>query len=151
MPNQIKMPARVRKYLMHNFSEIEIDEFKIIKVLGDGNTAVTYEVEDQYGFPWALKLVTRESYGDRAPFREIGRFARAKDKRFLIFPEGIGDFPLKLGEKTYNFYWFKSRRVEGQTLKSYFESKPQFSAKTEILRYIENINPLAKAPTISLL
>lgn len=139
MPDQIEMPARVRKYLMDNFSEIEIDEFKIIKVLGSGNTAVTYEVEDQNGLPWALKVVKRESYGDRAPFREIGRFARAKDKRFLVFPEDVGDHSLKLGSKTYDFIWFKSRCVEGQTLKSYFESKTQFSAKTEILRYIENI------------
>jgi serine/threonine protein kinase len=139
MTDQIPMPTSVRRHLEFNMIDQEVNGFTIKKVLGTGNTAVTYEVEDQYSFPWALKLVTHESYGDRAPFREIGRFARAKDERFLVFPKEVGDWSLKLRRKTYDFIWFKSRCVEGQTLKAFLGSNTQFSAGTEILRYIENL------------
>lgn len=139
MPDQISMLPSVRSHLKFYMIGQEVEGFRIKKVLGDGNTAVTYEVEDKYGIPWALKLVTRESYGDRAPFREIARFARAQDERFLVFPKEVGDWYLKLRRKTYDFIWFKSRRVMGQTLKGFLESNTQFSTRTEILRYIENL------------
>jgi hypothetical protein len=119
--------------------EQQINGLTIKKVLGHGETAVTYKVEDKGGIPWALKLVTRESYGDRAPFREIVRFSQTEDDRFLIFPQDVGDWELPLGGETYKFVWFKSKLVKGDTLKKFLESGVNFSAETEIMRYAENI------------
>ena len=137
---QKKMPPQIRHHLEHKMVGEEINGLRIIEVLGPGNTAVTYEVQDRYGIPWALKLVTRESYGEKAPFREISRFAPTKDERFLVFPKEIGDWVLNLsGSKSCEFVWFKSRLVRGLTLKKFLESNTQFSAKIEILRYMECI------------
>ena len=82
MAKQVQMPASVCRYLETNMIGQEINGFTIKQVLGCGNTAVTYEVEDRYGIPHALKLVMRKSYGDKAPFREIARFSQTKDERF---------------------------------------------------------------------
>lgn len=139
MIKQVDMPSIVRKHLEEEMIGATICGFKIMQVLGAGNTAVTYEVKDEHGFPWALKLVTRESYGERAPFREIGRFSEVNDERFLVFPKGIGDWTLDLKGKKYDFIWFKSRCVRGKTLKKFFETEQAFSTKTEILRFIENL------------
>jgi hypothetical protein len=144
MPDQIQMPVLVRRHLETRMIGEQIAGLIIKRVLGLGNTAVTYEVEDQYGVPWALKLVSRESYGDRAPFREIARFAQAKDERFLVFPKEVDDWSVKLGEKLYEFIWFKSRLVRGQTLNDFLGRKTHFSAKAEITRYVENITAALK-------
>jgi len=119
MAGQIQMPMPVRQYLKTQISADEIPDFTIKNVLGDGNTAVTYEVHDKSGFPWALKLVYKESYGDRAPFREIGRFAKVRDERFFAFPKETGDWSLKLKNRNHEFIWFKSRCVRGQSLKKF--------------------------------
>lgn len=139
MAEQIQMPDNVREHLETNMIGQKICEFKILNVLGAGNTAVTYEVEDKHGFPWALKLITRESYGDRAPFREIGRFSKVNDERFLVFPKEIGDWSFQQKDNTYEFIWFKSRCVKGKTLKSFLETNNQFSVRKEIFRFIENL------------
>ena len=139
MAEQVKMPASLRNHLEAKMIGQEIDGFTIRDVLGCGNTAVTYDVRDKYDIPWALKLVMRESYGGRAPFREISRFADTEDDRFLVFPKEIGDWILNLGRKSYEFVWFKSKPVRGVTLKSFLESGTNFSAHTEILRYVENL------------
>lgn len=140
MAPQIQMPAPVRQHLKTKMVGKEIAGLKIKKeVLGCGNTAVTYKVEDKYGIPWALKLVTRESYGDRAPFREIARFSQTNDERFLVFPKETGDWPLKIKSKTYDFIWFKSRLVNGQSLEKFLESHTQWVGNIEICRYLENL------------
>jgi len=139
MTDQIPMPTAVCQHLKNNMIGQEINGLRIKEVLGSGNTAVTYEVEDKYGIPWALKLVTCESYGDRAPFREIARFSQVRDERFLVFPKEVDEWFLKLESKNYEFICFKSRCVRGQTLKNFLASNTQFSAKTEIFRYMENL------------
>ncbi len=139
MTNQIPMPPSACRHLKNNMIGQEINGLRIKEVLGSGTTAVTYKVEDKYGIPWALKLVTCESYGDRAPFREIARFSQAEDERYLVFPKEVGDWSLPLRGKTYEFIWFKSRAVKGQTLKDFLASNTQFPAKAEILKYMENL------------
>jgi serine/threonine protein kinase len=141
MADQIPMPDKARKHLETNMLGQKISGMTIFEVLGSGNTAVTYEVHDENGVPWALKLVSRESYGKAAPLREVGRFSEAEDERFLVFPKEIGDWTLKLKGKDekFSFIWFKSRRVNGQTLLKFLEDNENFSAKTEVFRFIENI------------
>lgn len=139
MAEQVKMSAFLRNHLEAKTIGQEINGFIIKRVLGCGNTAVTYEVEDRYGIPHALKLVLRKSYGDKAPFREIARFSQTKDERFLVFPKEIGDWTLKLKGKAYDFVWFKSRRVDGQTLEQFIASGTQWFGNTEIPRYLENL------------
>jgi len=139
MANQKQMPIRVRNYLKTTILDDGISGFMIRKILGDGNTAVTYEVYDTNGFTWALKLVYKESYGDRAPFREIGRFTKAKDERFVAFPKEVGDWSLKIRNRTYEFIWFKSRCVQGQSLSEFLSSNVNFDADAEVQRYIESI------------
>jgi hypothetical protein len=138
MPDQQDMPAHVREHLEQNMIQQEICGFRIGEKLGAGNTAITDQVEDQNGFSWALKLVTAESYGDRAPYSEIARFAGVRDDRFLVFPKEIGEWTLTLGEETFRFIWFKSRRVNGQTLKGYLKSGVPFNARTEVEKFIEH-------------
>ena len=75
VPEQLDMPARVRQHLETEMIGKHIDRFLVKDVLGSGNTAVTYEVKDDYGAEWALKLVTKESYGERAPLGEVVRFS----------------------------------------------------------------------------
>jgi hypothetical protein len=133
------MPRDVRRHLETNMVGDIIADFKILKLLGAGNTAVTYEVEDKYNVLWALKLVTAESYGERAPLREIARFSQVEDERFLVFPKEIGDWTLELNKQSFQFIWFKSRSVKGQTLKNYLESDIQFHAITEAQRCTEHL------------
>ena len=139
MPDQIDMPAHVRRHLETAMMGETVADFRIRRALGAGNTAITYEVEDEYGVVWALKLVTIESYGDRAPLREVARFARAEDERFLVFPKEIGDWTLTLKNQKFDFIWFKSRSVKGQTLKKFLESDIQFHTMTEALRCTEHL------------
>ena len=139
MADQKQMPVPLHKYLTTQISPDAIPGFTIQNILGDGTTAVTYEVHDKSGIPWALKLVYKESYGDRAPFREVGRFAKARDERFLAFPKETGDWFLKLRNRKYEFIWFKSRCVRGQSLKKFLASNTNFDANIEVLRYIENM------------
>ena len=139
MDEQIPMPLPVRQYLESKMIGKNISEWTIKDVLGSGNTAITYEVEDKYGIKSALKLVTRESYGERAPFREIGRFSRVEDERFLVFPKEVGDWSLEYRHKKTDFIWFRSRCVKGVTLKKFLESNTQFITSIEISRYIEDI------------
>jgi len=139
MAKQIEMPPELKSHLENKMIGTEINGMRIKQLRGSGNTAATYEVEDEFGIPWALKLVTRDSYGDKAPLREIVRFANTVDNRFLVFPIAIGDWPLKLKNTTYKFIWFKSRCVKGETLEDFIESGVQFSAKHEIERYMTNL------------
>ena len=139
MNKQISMPASVKKHLTTQMIGEIIDGFKVEEFKGAGNTAVTYKVRDQDGFLWALKLVTPGSYGARAPFREIARFSEVSDERFLIFPKGIGDWELKLKGKSHPFIWFKSRFVDGDTLRKFLTGSNQYSIKEEINRYVEHI------------
>lgn len=139
MSKQVHMPASLRNHLKTKMIGQEIGGLTIISVLGCGNTAVTYYVRDKNDIPWALKLVTRESYSERAPFREIARFSDTEDERFLVFPKAIGDWKKKFGQKIYEFLWFKSKPVSGKTLKVFLESGTNFSSHTEILRYVENL------------
>lgn len=139
MASQIKMPDKVRNYLENILIGRSIKGLKLNKVLGNGNTAVTYETEDNYGIPHALKLVLHEYYEDRAPFREIARFSLAQDERFLVFPKDVWDWNLKLEGLKYTFVCFKSRCVRGLTLNKFLESNIQFSASLEIQKFIENI------------
>lgn len=138
MTAQIGMPERLRNHLARMVGQ-EIDGFRVKEIIGSGNTAVTYGAVDRDYMPWALKVVTRDSYGARAPFREIARFAQTKDERFLVFPKRVGDWRLRLDTTLYEFVWFASRRVDGHTLQHFLRSDTQFSAKTEILRYMENL------------
>ncbi len=46
---------------------------------------------------------------------------------------------MELGGKKYEFIWFLSRCVKGQTLRDFLESNLGFSAKTEIHRYVEHL------------
>jgi hypothetical protein len=144
MPDQIHMPESVRKHLKTKMIGTEINGLTIEEVIGSANTAVTYQVREQSGVHWALKLVTRESYGDRAPFREVARFAGVEDERFLALPKEVGDYCLKLRGKAHEFIWFKSRLVGGciplskrKTLKSFLKSGTEFSPRIEILKYLE--------------
>jgi len=139
MADQEQMPVRLRQHLVTEIAPDAIPGFTIQGILGDGTTAVTYEVHDRSGFPWALKLVYKESYGDRAPFREIGRFAKARDERFCAFPKETGDWSLKLGNRKYEFVWFKSRCVRGQSLERFLASNTDFDATVEVNRYIEHV------------
>ena len=139
MPDQIPMPKTVRSYLEKEMFGKQIADFTIKEVLGAGNTAITYGAEDRYGHIWALKLVTRESYGDRPPFREVARFAQAVDKRFLVFPEETGDWELPHEKKNVQFIWFRSRCVRGKSLESFLQSVHSFSPLTEVRRFIENL------------
>jgi len=139
MLNQIEMPTMVRKYLQTSMLGEKIHEYTVKKFLGGGNTAVAYEVEDTNGVTWALKLVKLESYGDRAPFREVARFTQVEDERFLVFPKEVGDWKLVRANEAIDFVFFKSRCVKGITLREYLKSGTQFSVKTEVRRYIENL------------
>lgn len=140
MAKQVGMPASVKEYLEDQGRVGDnIKGFTILERKGSGNTAVTYKVRDENGFFWALKLVTRKSYGDRAPFREVSRFSKTNDKRFLIFPMDVGDWTLKLGGKNYEFVWFKSEFVDGVTLRQFLASDSQYSIEEEVTRYIEHI------------
>ena len=139
IPEQQDMPAHVREHLANKMIGQEISGFRIKEKLGAGNTAITYGVEDPDGFPWALKLVTAESYGERAPSREVARFAGVRDERFLVFPKEIGEWELKLENEAFDFIWFKSRRVGGQTLKDYVDSGVPFNARTEVEKCIEHL------------
>jgi hypothetical protein len=139
MADQIDMPTHVRRHLETAMEGETIAHFTIGKSLGAGNTAITYQVEDEYGVVWALKLVTIESYGDRAPLREVARFARVEDERFLVFPKEIGDWTLELKKERFEFIWFKSRSVNGQTLRKFLESDIQFNAMSEALRCTEHL------------
>jgi hypothetical protein len=136
---QIPMPAQVRKRLETSMIGEKIDALTVRRVLGSGETAITYEAVDEYGAPWALKLVTRESYGERAPFREVARFAQALDQRFLVFPQAIGDWSTKRGNRTVDFVWFKSRCVRGETLERFVTAGKLFSIRNEVRLYMENI------------
>ncbi len=139
MPKQISMPTAVKEHLETKMIGEEISGFKVKEYKGSGNTAVTYKVYDSDGLPWALKLVTVESYGNRAPFREISRFSEAADERFLVFPKGVGDWNLKLKGKKYQFIWFKSRFVDGVTLQKFMASCNQLSLEEEVKRFIEHL------------
>jgi len=139
MNGQIQMPTSILNYLKTSMFGENISGFTIKNVLGNGNTAVTYEVNDKDGFPWALKIVYKKSYGDRAPFREIGRFAKARDQRFLAFPKETGDWSLKLRNRSYEFIWFKSRCVRGKSLEEFLSANTNFNANIEVLRYIEHM------------
>jgi len=139
MPEQKLMPKPVRRHLESRMLGAKIQHLTVENVLGCGNTAVTYEARDDSGVRWALKLVTRESYGDRAPFREVARFSEAEDERFLVFPKEIGDWTLRVGSKDHEFVFFKSRCVRGVTLEEFITSHTNFCTKTEILRYAENV------------
>jgi hypothetical protein len=139
MPEQRPMPVSVRKHMKTKMLGQKIEDMTIHEVLGCGNTAITYGVEDGNGLPLALKLVTRESYGDRAPFREIARFSKTEDDRFLVFPKGTGDWALTLHSKEYEFIWFKSDRVNGLTLHEFLTSGTNFCPKTEVMTYADNI------------
>jgi len=139
MPEQIPMPKGVRRRLEIEMIDCQINGLTVKKVIGSGNTAITYEVEDRYGQIWALKLVTRESYGDRAPFREVARFSQVRDKRFLVFPEDVGDWEYREDGKVVQFVCFKSRCVKGKTLETFLTSGVCFAARTEIRRFIENL------------
>lgn len=70
MGDQIRMPDDVRERLVRDMVDQEIrangNVFRVLRVLGGGNTAVTFAVDDEYGIHWALKLVTQES--DGVPF-----------------------------------------------------------------------------------
>lgn len=83
---QIGMPIKVLKYMSVEMIGEKIADYTILSVIGEGNTAITYKVEDEYGAIWALKLVTLESYGERAPISEVSRFSRINDKRYLAPP-----------------------------------------------------------------
>lgn len=139
MPEQIDMPLHVRSHLETKMVRQKICGFRVKELLGVGNTAVTYEVEDGTGALWALKLVTRESYGDHAPLREVARFAQVRDDRFLVFPKKIGDWSIKLKGRKFEFIWFLSRCVRGQTLKKYLESGVQFNARTEVQKCVLHV------------
>lgn len=139
MTKQFSMPAFVRDHLEKQMIGELIADFRVEEFKGAGNTAVTYKAKDQDGFSWALKLVMPESYGGRAPFREIARFSEVSDERFLVFPKGIGDWTLKLKHKEYAFIWFKSRFVDGDTLRQFLASNNEYSIEAEIRRYIEHI------------
>ena len=97
------MPNGLRLHLKNKMIGKKIEEYTIFKVLGEGNTAVTYEVKDKYQRLWAIKIVTRESYKDRAPIREIVRFAPAEDDRYLILPEDVGDYTLNYRNKNIRY------------------------------------------------
>ena len=92
MPEQVPMPKGARKYLAEEIFGEQIGKMTVKKLLGLGKTAVTYEVVDSFGLTWALKLVTRDSYGDRGALGEVARFAGVRDNRFLVFPEVVGDW-----------------------------------------------------------
>lgn len=139
MPDQIPMPAAAKIHLESEMVGKEIADFTIREVLGAGNTAITYAANDAYGLTWALKLVTRESYGERPPFREVARFAQTTDKRFLVFPEQTGEWKLGDGRKAVQFIWFKSRCVRGKSLESFLHSDLTYSPTTEVRRFIENL------------
>lgn len=132
MNDQIYMPEDVRRRLVDEMLGEEIrangNVFRILRVLGPGNTAVTFEVEDAGGIHWALKLVTQESYRERAPMREVGRFARADDKRFLSFPLDVGDWEFE----GVPFVWFKARCVSGMSLEQFLTSDAAFDSREEI-------------------
>jgi serine/threonine protein kinase len=133
------MPREVRDYLETKMIRRQVGGLTIKKVLGSGNTAITYEAEDKYGIGWALKLVTRKSYGKRVPFMEIKRFAKCRDPRFLVFPEETGKWRLRRSGRVIEFVWFKSRCIRGETLRDFVASSVPFDAKKEIPRYIQNI------------
>jgi len=137
---QVTMSKAVRDHLERNIIGQKIGDLTIQRVLGIGETAVTYEVEDRYGAAWALKLVMRKSYGNRAPFSEIARFSQARDDRFLVFPKEVLEWTLKLGRTRKPFICFKSRKVTGETLEDFLQSKTDFSLHIEILRFMENIS-----------
>ncbi|MCE5250734.1 hypothetical protein LLG96_11000 [bacterium] len=139
MVKQIGMPPSVKRHLEEQMIGQEINGFQVAEFKGAGNTAVTFKVKDSIGFSWALKLVTRDSYGDRAPFREIARFTDEADERFLVFPKEVGEWSLKLRGKVYEFIWFKSRFVDGDILQKFINSNNQFSISEEIKRYIEHL------------
>lgn len=139
MEEQMKMPEHVKAYLKENMMGKEIRGMMIKEVLGIGNTAVTYKAEDEYGTPWALKLVTQESYSPKTPFTEVSRFAKVEDVRFLVFPIEADYTSLNIDGKDYEFVWFKSRCVVGQTLEEFLKSDSNFHARTEVIRFIENM------------
>ena len=109
MAEQAQMPESICEHLEHQMIGKKIAGFAVRDVLGAGNTAVTYEVADKYGIPWALKVVLRESYGDRAPFREVGRFAQTRDERYLVFPKEVGDWRLTLHAGPVDFIWVQEQ------------------------------------------
>jgi RIO-like serine/threonine protein kinase/energy-coupling factor transporter ATP-binding protein EcfA2 len=139
MPEQIKMPDSLRQYLITDMIGQKIEDFTIMNILGCGNTAVTYEVVDKNDFRHALKLVTRESYMDRAPFREIARFSQTQDERYLVFPKDTGDWSVKVHNKNYEFIWFKARRVVGETLENFLKSSENWCGDLEIKLYLEHM------------
>lgn len=131
------MPGSLQAHLNTQMAGQKICDFIILKVLGRGNTAITYEVEDRDGHHWALKIVLTTSYEDKAPFREIGRFSQSEDERYLAFPQDTGEWSYKYRSKVYDFIWFKSNCVRGQSLREFLKSNYIFDLKTEIATYME--------------
>jgi hypothetical protein len=132
MPGQEPMPADVRAHLEQNMVGTKVDNLHVLEVLGGNTTAVTFKAADEYGREWALKVVTTQSYGDRAPFREVARFAQVDDRRFLAFPEATGDCTIAGTD----FVWFKTRLIRGPTLRGYLASNPDFDAAEEVLLFL---------------
>ena len=137
MAEQLDMPASIKQHLLEGMIGKRIGDLTVTRVLGYGNTAVTYEAEDKYTIPWALKLVTVESYGNRAPFREVARFSHTRDARFLVFPQDAGDWSFEAAGAEHDFLWFRSRCVSGMTLKEFLASGQPFHLRSEVLRYME--------------
>lgn len=130
--DQVPMPESIRHHLVNEMIGQEIrangSVFQVLSVLGDGNTAVTFKVQDGYTNHWALKLVTKESYGERAPMREVERLTGVTDRRFLAFPEEVGDWEY---EGT-DFVWFRARCVAGTSLEKFLSSDAAFDAGKEV-------------------
>jgi hypothetical protein len=134
----LKIPLQLQHYLEHEMLKREIAQFRILRVMGSGDFAITYHVEDQNGVEWALKLVPYD-LRENQPTGEITQFSKANDHRFLVFPKQNGQCEIELEKKKHPFVWFQSAFVRGQTLKEYLESGLHFNARVELERCIEHL------------
>jgi len=132
MAEQYQMSSEWNMMLVSKMVGQDIEGFSVKRVLGSGSTAVTYLALDDNGHEWALKLADADSFGERSPFRDVGRFSSVRDERYLALTKETGLTTLQLDGVDKRFYWFKSRPVEGQSLQDFLAEGNRFSVAGEI-------------------
>jgi len=137
MSKQLKMPKDWKQFLMEELVGQHIDKFHVVKVLGAGKTAVTYEVLDEGGRPWALKVMDAVAFGEGASIRDVARFRAVEDDRYLVFPQEADRTEIAMADrKRREFVWFKSKRVNGVSLDGFLGESKRFSISSEVERFL---------------
>lgn len=138
MSNNRKLHASVRERLLRTQPR-KIDRFRVIRLLGSKDTAITFEVADKNNARWTLKLLPRQNDSAWLANGEVTRFLGIRDKRFLVFPTRVGSWSLRLGKESHQLTWVQSPLIRGQNLMDYLASGKHFNARVEIQRCLEQL------------